>query len=127
MRVEDGPERRTSGIEIVAVRGSRVERRPDRLVGEEPMAIRAAGPGQDPVEVAVTMRTPGHEAELAVGFLRTESLIDGSPAQLHPASSPHVAEQPSPGATPASSQASLPRMSPSPQIPAHTDGEPAHM
>jgi FdhD protein len=78
MRVEDGPERRTSGIEIVAVRGSRVERRPDRLVGEEPMAIRAAGPGQDPVEVAVTMRTPGHEAELAVGFLRTEGLIDGS-------------------------------------------------
>jgi FdhD protein len=78
MRVEDGPERRTSGIEIVAVRGSRVERRSDRLVGEEPMAIRAAGPGQEPVEVAITMRTPGHEAELAVGFLRTEGLIDGA-------------------------------------------------
>jgi len=78
MRVDDGPERRTSDIDILAVRGSRVERRPDRLVGEEPMAIRAAGPGQEPVEVAVTMRTPGNEAELAVGFLRTEGLIDGS-------------------------------------------------
>ncbi len=78
MRVDDGPERRTSGVEIVAVRGSTVERRADRLVGEEPMAIRAAGPGQEPIEVAVTMRTPGHEAELAVGFLRTEGLIDGS-------------------------------------------------
>ncbi len=41
------------------------------------MEIRAAGPDQEPVAVAVTMRTPGHEDELAVGFLRTEGLIDG--------------------------------------------------
>jgi FdhD protein len=39
------------------------------------MEIRAAGPDQEPVAVAITMRTPGSEAELAVGFLRTEGLI----------------------------------------------------
>ncbi|MEI7743503.1 MAG: formate dehydrogenase accessory sulfurtransferase FdhD, partial [Chloroflexota bacterium] len=46
------------------------------LAREEPMAIRAAGPGQAPVDVAITMRTPGHEADLAAGFLRTEGLVE---------------------------------------------------
>jgi FdhD protein len=63
---------------VVAIRGDALEVRADRVVGEAPLEIRAAGPGQDPVAVAVTMRTPGHEAELAVGFLRTEGLIDGT-------------------------------------------------
>jgi FdhD protein len=57
------------------VRGSVVERRPDAIAGEEPMAIRVAGPGQAPIDVAVTMRTPGHDAELAVGFLVSEGLL----------------------------------------------------
>ena len=94
MRVDDGPERRTADAEILAVRGDRVERRPDRLVGEEPMAIRAAGPGQEPVDVAVTMRTPGHEAELAIGFLRTEGLIDGSEVEAVEFGDPTRASQP---------------------------------
>jgi FdhD protein len=71
------PTRHIAMRSIVAVRGSSLEVRSDRVVGEAPLEIRAAGPGQAPLAVAVTMRTPGHEAELAVGFLRTEGLIDG--------------------------------------------------
>jgi FdhD protein len=62
---------------VVAVRGESLEVRDDRVVGEAPLEIRAAGPRQDPVAVAITMRTPGHEAELAIGFLLTEGLLDG--------------------------------------------------
>jgi FdhD protein len=71
------PTRHVTTTRIVAVRGDSLEVRADRVVGEEPLEIRAAGPGQEPVAIAVTMRTPGHEDELAVGFLRTEGLIDG--------------------------------------------------
>ena len=69
--------RRATSVTVTAVRGPDVVARADRLAGEEPMAIRVAGPGQAPVDVAVTMRTPGHEAELAVGFLHAEGLISG--------------------------------------------------
>jgi FdhD protein len=71
------PVRHVTSRRIVAVRGASLEVRDDRVVGEAPLEIRAAGPRQDPVAVAVTMRTPGNEAELAVGFLRTEGLLDG--------------------------------------------------
>ena len=71
------PVRHVTSRRIVAVRGASLEVRDDRVVGEAPLEIRAAGPRQDPVAVAVTMRTPGNEAELAVGFLRTEGLLEG--------------------------------------------------
>lgn len=68
-------ERQATRTRLVAVRGGHAEDREDRLAGEEPMAIRVAGPGQAPIDVAVTMRTPGDEADLAAGFLRTEGLV----------------------------------------------------
>lgn len=50
----------------------------DRVAVEEPLEIRC---GQE--AVAVTMRTPGADEELALGFLYSEGLIDG-PRQVGP-------------------------------------------
>ena len=70
------PHQHASTAGILAYRDGELVPRTDRLAGEEPLEIRAAGPGQEPVAVAVTMRTPGHEDELAVGFLVTEGLVE---------------------------------------------------
>jgi FdhD protein len=44
----------------------------DVVAVEEPLEIRVDG-----APLAVTMRTPGHDEELALGFLLSEGLIDG--------------------------------------------------
>jgi len=50
--------------------GHEPHRRPDTLVVEEPLEIRVGG-----LPLAVTMRTPGHDVELAAGFLVSEGVI----------------------------------------------------
>ncbi|WP_173922088.1 formate dehydrogenase accessory sulfurtransferase FdhD [Agromyces sp. Marseille-P2726] len=50
--------------------GERTSRREDELTVEEPLEVRVAG---DPL--AVTMRTPGHDVELALGLLVSEGVL----------------------------------------------------
>jgi len=52
----------------------------DEVAVEEPLEIRV-----DARPLAVTMRTPGHDDELALGFLLGEGLIDGMRAAAPPA------------------------------------------
>lgn len=61
-------------ITVTTVQGERVTRRSDLLATEEPLELRlSAGSKQE--TVAVTMRTPGADFELAAGFLCGEGII----------------------------------------------------
>lgn len=59
---------------VVRLDGAATRHDDDLLAAEEPLEIRMAAGGVDRI-VAVTMRTPGHDAELAAGFLYAEGVI----------------------------------------------------
>jgi FdhD protein len=59
-----------TGRTVVRWEGVTATERPDALAPEEPLEIRLAGR-----PLTVTMRTPGHDEELAVGLLYTQELV----------------------------------------------------
>jgi len=63
----EAPPYSAAEVEVVRLPAGRRER--DRVAVEEPLEIRIGG-----VPVAVTMRTPGHDEELAIGFCLSEGL-----------------------------------------------------
>jgi FdhD protein len=96
-------EEKTTSVEVMRV-AAHDDRADDVVAVEEPLEIRAAWTaGGEPREknISVTMRTPGDDFDLAVGFLFTEGLIAGggdvesvrhwgSPNQVRVALAPHA-------------------------------------
>jgi FdhD protein len=62
---------------VHAVRGTERQTRDDCIAVEEPLEIRIAREGEPGRgrAVSITMRTPGHDAQLAAGFLYGEGLV----------------------------------------------------
>lgn len=59
-----------SPVHLLTVRSGRFESRDDHVATEEALEIRVAG-----AEPVITMRTPGHDLELAAGLLLGEGLV----------------------------------------------------
>jgi FdhD protein len=58
---------------ILRIRDGQYSSRPDTLAAEEPLEIRVGGR-----PLTVTMRTPGHDFDLAAGFLVSEGVVSAT-------------------------------------------------
>ncbi|GAA6617971.1 formate dehydrogenase accessory sulfurtransferase FdhD [Scytonema sp. NUACC26] len=67
------PTRSKTKATVWLIENGKVRSRSDNLATEEPLEIRFAFPRQT---VAITMRTPGADFELAAGFLYSEGIIN---------------------------------------------------
>jgi FdhD protein len=95
----EAPPYSAAPVDVVRLPGGRRER--DRVAVEEPLEIRIGGR-----PVAVTMRTPGHDEELALGFCVSEGLRPRS-ARLPDDLAANAVEVDAPGFDPARLQRSF--------------------
>ncbi|MBV8147798.1 MAG: formate dehydrogenase accessory sulfurtransferase FdhD [Candidatus Eremiobacteraeota bacterium] len=72
---------RTVELEVTAFAGGARERKRDTAVTEEPLELRLATRGRTQT-LAITMRTPGNDFELAAGFVYGEGIVRGREALM---------------------------------------------
>lgn len=65
---------RTTDVEVFSLDGACAKRKQDTVVTEEPLEIRLAARGVART-LAITMRTPGNDFELAAGFVYNEGIV----------------------------------------------------
>ncbi len=68
-------------VDISKVSGNQSQSESDEVAVEEPLEIQLSSPtaeGSAAKSISITMRTPGEDAELALGFLLTAGIIDSA-------------------------------------------------
>jgi FdhD protein len=72
----------TVRVRVTETEGDSSRDREDRLVTEEPLELRLTWPGSPAARAWVTMRTPGHDFELAAGWAVHEGLVPAEPGAI---------------------------------------------
>jgi len=70
----EGRPGRSIGVEMLVVDGETQRRKYDSVVTEEPLELRLLSQGSTKT-LAITMRTPGNDFELAAGFVYSEGIV----------------------------------------------------